>query len=308
MYRKPSFPAPIDLVLDSNEGSPPPEACRRAADDVPLHRYPDARPLEARLADRLGIDAARVLVTAGADEALDRACRLLLGPGRVLALPQPTFEMIERYAGLAGASPQRVPWWRGPLPVDAFTGDVNAVVSPNNPTGAVCTRDDIATLAARAPLLLDLAYIEYADDDVTTFALTQPNTLVFRTLSKAWGLAALRIGYVAGPRRWIDALRAIGSPYPCASTSLAIAMRRLEGEPEVAQVRRERARLEALLPDPVPSQSNFVFSRFPDAPATWRRLAEAGIGVRRFEAMPDYLRITCPGDEAAFTRLRENLR
>lgn len=312
-YRVPSPPFPADLRLDGTEASA--EA---------WGQYPDAGPLEETIAARLGIAARRVIVTAGADEALDRACRAVLCPGRSIVLPSPTFEMLDRYAALAGADVVRVPWPEGPYPVEAVLASVRAetaavaAVSPNNPTGTVATGGDLRRLAEAAPraaLLVDLAYVEFADDDPTGLALSLPNAIVFRTFSKAWGLPGLRVGYAAGPEEWIGWMRTAGGPYPVASTSLALVAKRLEtGESamraHVARVRTERDALESLLASlgarPSRSQGSFVFARFDDAAVARAGLARRGIAVRAFPGaagLGDGLRITLPGDAARFARL-----
>jgi histidinol-phosphate aminotransferase len=311
-YAPPRHPAPIDLKLDAGE----------ADASLLVSRYPDVRPLERALADRHGVDPSSVLVTAGADDALDRVCRAMLEPGREIVLPVPTFEMLARYARLTGATVKEVAWPDGPYPVDAVlraSGEatsVIAVVSPNNPTGASASAGDLARLAQAAPqalLLVDLAYVEFADEDPTRAALALPNAVVTRTLSKAWGLAGLRVGYAVGPARWIELFRRIGQPYPVSTPALSIAQRTLErGAPamraRVAAVRRDREALFERLADlgagPSPSQANFVLARSPKS--RWLRdaLAGLGIGVRLFEdARGDAVRISCPADAASYRRL-----
>ena len=326
-YHVPRAGAPTDLRLDGNEGRAPrldvAAALGTEAGEL-LRRYPDAAALEGMLAARLGVDAAQVVVTAGADDAILRLCTAVLGPDRELVLPVPTFEMIERYAALRGCTVHTVPWPGGPYPVPAVEAQLGertslvAVVSPNNPTGAVATAEDLRRLAAAAPravLLVDLAYVEFADEDLTAAALALPNAVVLRTLSKAYGLAGLRVGYAVGPPRIIDWLRQAGNPFPVSSASLAFAAHALDGGADdlqsfVAEVRSERreiaATLERLGVGAEPSQANFVFARLEDA--TWMRdaLAGMGIAVRAFPGrahLEDALRITCPGDAAATARL-----
>lgn len=324
-YAVPKHPAPIELKLDANEGAPPPaDVLAALASAEVLRRYPDARALEATLAARLGVPPDHVVVTCGADDALDRACRALLGPGRALVLPVPTFEMLPRYAAVVGAPIREVSWPNGPYPVEAVLAAVDAdtaaiaLVTPNNPTGAPITRDDLAYVARAAPdvaLFVDLAYAEFADDDLTDLALTIPNAIVFRTLSKAWGLAGLRVGYaVARPElvRWI---RAAGGPYAVTTPSVALAAAWLErGEATmragVAQVRSERERLRGVLErcgaEAHPSQANFVLARPRDP--VWLRdgLAGLGIAVRIWPGHPrldGLVRITCPSNEEHYARL-----
>ncbi len=324
-YRVPRPPQPIDLWLDRTEGD-----CR--GDEVvsadALSRYPDARPLEAQLAAALGVPASGVLVTAGADEALDRACRAVLGPGRSIIVPTPTFEMLPRYARLAGARVIEVPWLAGDFPVAQVEAAIEpstaaiAVVSPNNPTGLVARAQDLARLAAAAPtalLIVDLAYVEYAAEDLTPAVLALPNAVVVRSLSKAWGMAGLRLGYVAGPPGIINWLRTAGGPYAVASASLAVAARRLRDDgARVQQVRQvvqaARARLAQKLVDlggeASPSQANFLLCRFRNA--AWVRDALCGLGIatRHFPGvtlLADCLRITCPLAERDLARLEAAL-
>jgi len=323
---------PLDLFLDGNEGAVPPADLLATLPplmpDV-VRRYPDRRPLEARLAQRLNVAPAQVIVTGGGDDALDRICRAVLAPGRELILPEPTFEMIPRYARLTGAALVPVPWPAGPYPLAAVLAAVTprtaaiAVVSPNNPTGCCATPADLQRLAAAAPhalLIVDLAYVEFADRDLTPAALALPNAVIVRTLSKAWGLAGLRVGYAAGPAAIIDWLRAAGGPYATSGPALAVAAARLaDGDADmaafVARIRSERAVLSALLADlgarPLDSQGNFLFARFADAVWVRDALAGHGIAVRHFgdrPALADGLRITCPGDDAALQRLTAALR
>jgi histidinol-phosphate aminotransferase len=331
-YAVPGLPCPVDLRLDGNEGAWPP--ARLLAELVPeasalLHAYPDAARLEAELAARFRLAPGQCLVTAGADEALDRACRAFTSPAGNAVLPEPTFSMLRRYLTLAGTDVRSVPWPPGPFPVDAVLAAIDRrtqlafVVSPNNPTGATATAADLQRVARAAPhalVVLDAAYAEFAREDLTAAALALPNAVVIRTFSKAHGLAGCRVGYALGPAPVVAALRAAGSPYPVAAPSLALAAARLRDGAEVAafaaRVRAEVAALEALLADlglpcPAPSEANFAFTRTPRAVALRDRLAGLGIAVRAFPGDPvlgDALRITCPGDEGAFARLRRALR
>ena len=128
-YRRPTAPGPALLRLDSNEGVLPPQALLAqlaAADPELLRRYPEVSALEAALAARLDVPPERLIVTAGADEAIDRACRAFLEPGKSVLLPDPCFDMFDRCAALAGGTLVRVPWRDGPFPLDGFLGRVDA--------------------------------------------------------------------------------------------------------------------------------------------------------------------------------------
>lgn len=331
-YHVPRPEHATDLRLDGNEGAAPDAALLEYATTLRpelLRDYPSTAAFGAQLARELDVTPEHIVVTGGADDALDRACRAVLGPGRELILPVPTFEMLERYPRLVGARIAPVPWRDGAAyPLDAVLARVNpqtgaiAVVTPNNPTGAVATAEELRRLSAAAPhclLIVDLAYGEFADHDLLSDVRTLPNALAVRTFSKAWGLAGLRVGYAVGPSAIIEWLRAAGSPYPTAGLSLALASKclatgRRAMEATVARVRQERAALERFLRDRgaavTPSQGNFVFGRYGDAGRVWTLLAATGIAVRAFPGRPgleDALRITCPASAAAFARLLEAL-
>lgn len=330
-YRPPTHAGPIDLRLDANEGRPIVDlsALCLATEPDSLRRYPDSSGLRAMLAEAWDLTADRVLVTAGADDAIDRACRAFLGNGLEIIAPAPTFEMIPRYAQLAGASVISPPWPNGPYPLRAVLHTITdrtamiAVVTPNNPTGAVATVDVVRALAGAAPsaiVLVDLAYAEFADEDLTRAALEIPNAIVLRTFSKAFGLAGMRVGYAMGDASNIRRLASVGAPYPVSSIGLAAAVESLLAAPSrlparIARVVDERANLETFLRElggsPISSQGNFVLCNFTNAEWVWRALGGLGIAVRRFDDRPgleNALRITCPGDAADFTRLLGALR
>lgn len=325
--------AAVDLWLDANEG--PAATWQRTPALAPieetLRRYPSAGALEAMLAEQWGMAPSRIIVTAGGDDAIDRVCRATLNPGDELIFPSPSFEMIERFAGLAGASATRVEWGREEFPVERVLAVASprtrlvAMVTPNNPTGSVISLDAIRTVASSLPLawiMVDLAYAEFADFDPMREVLTLPNVVAIRTFSKAYAMAGARVGYAAGPERLIGALRAVGGPFAVSGPSVALVASRLEAGRDAERitiVRAERARLESLLASlgamPFASQANFVLAEFRDAPQAtwvWRTLRSLGIVVRRFgdshaRPLPNCLRITCPGDDGAFARLAHAL-
>ena len=331
-YGVPRSQTPVDLVLDGNEGLLPPASLLEGLADIDpelLRRYPSAAPLERELARAAGVEAERVLVTAGADEALDRMCRAYLFAGREIVLPRPTFSMIAHYAGLAGGRVVEVPWPTGPYPLDEVLAAVTeataivACVTPNNPTGAHATGEEVERLARALPgtlVLLDLAYAEFAEEDLMPRAVALDNVLVLRTFSKALGLAGLRVGYAVGSRAVIEPLRAAGGPYSVSALSLLLAERALGVEGPacrafVARVQGERTELARLLADlgaePRPSQGNFVCCDFRDPAWVQEASAGLGVGLRRFDSDPDLarcLRITCPGNARDFERLCHALR
>ena len=327
-YTPPKRDTPGELFLDLNEGAAlaPDGWIRDVATKVGMdrvRRYPDASGLESRLAGRLGVTPDRVLVTSGGDDAIDRVCRACLEPDEEIIVPSPSFEMIARSAELMGGRVVRTPWMGGVFPCDAVIAaatertKIVAVVSPNNPTGGVITADDLVRLSRSLPdslLMVDLAYTEFADEDLTPVAITLPNTVVVRTFSKAFGLAALRVGYAVGSSGTIGVLRACGGPFACSAISVAAADAALDLPSDTLdrrldQVRSERSRLAAMLSERgvtvLPSQANFVLARFDDSERVWRAMSERGVRIKRFigAELAGWLRIGCPGNPTEFDRL-----
>ena len=187
-YRVPRHPAVTDLQLAGNEGAPPPQAlAARMGAMAPeqLSRYPDPSALERRLAARHGLHDDQVLITAGGDEGLQRLCRAALAPGKRLVLPEPTFEMIRRFAESTGAEVIAVPFQVSGYPTERVIEACDdstaliAVVTPNNPTGDVISADDLRRVAEAAPqalVMVDLAYTEFADEDLASLVL--PNAII----------------------------------------------------------------------------------------------------------------------------------
>lgn len=328
-YERAPVPAGVRLRLDANEGPQPSlEELLRALTDAgadSLRRYPDPKPFEATLARHFGVEPGQVFIAAGADEVVDRCCRAFLRAGDSMLIADPSFEMFEQYAALCGARVVTVPWPPGAFPIAAMLERVDdrvaviALVTPNNPTGEVATLDDLRRLSAAAPralVILDHAYVDFADEDLTAAALAMPNVVVVRTFSKAWGLAGCRVGYALGPAALIKALRAAGGPFPVSAASLVIARAQFEAgrsarDAYVSRIRTERGALHELLvrwhANPRQSQGNFVFAELGSRSSIVQAsLASQGILVRALKnrsGRPLGLRISLPGDAPSFAML-----
>jgi histidinol-phosphate aminotransferase len=333
-YARAQRPQPIDLRLDANEGPAPGPALAAILAEVAgqftraragAQVYPNAGPLEALLAERLGVGSEQVVVTAGADDALGRIAAATLEPGRSAVCTRPTFEMIPRYIALAGARAVEVGWLGGMFHVEQIIDSARAagasvvfIVSPNNPTGGVVSGQQLEAVARALPgalIVVDQAYAEFGGEDLTAAALRLPNAVVTRTFSKAWGLAGLRVGYAVGPAAVVGWVRGVGQPYAVSGYSLEVARRWLaagagEVGAYVARVREERDELSALLArlgaGVIESSANLVLARFRDAALAADMLAGLGIAVRAYGGhgeLRDYLRIGLPGSAAGFERL-----
>lgn len=323
-YLPQGFDQPIDLDLSKNEGRSRAEELLAEIEDPRrlVVRYPDTSALRSRLAALHGVDEERVLVTAGGDDALARCFLARVGAGREAVSTYPTFEMVPRYAAQCGATLVEIPWWSGPFPVAevlaAMSDDTDAVfiVSPNNPTGGVASEIELLKVAGESSLLvLDAAYAEFADTDPTPALLELGNVVVIRTLSKAYGLAGLRVGYLLGSPDLVAEIGAYGSPYPVSALSAELARTRLDRPVReltefLDEVKRERVDLTGALAAmgtrPLPSQGNFVLTECDDADWVVSASAALGIGLRRFPDRPGLesaVRITVPGHPSDFDRL-----
>ncbi|MDC7805473.1 histidinol-phosphate transaminase [Luteimonas sp BLCC-B24] len=289
-------------------------------------RYPSPQPpeLQARLAEVYGVEVEQLLIGRGSDEAIDLLVRALCVPGRdaVLATP-PVFGMYAVSARLQGAAFVEVPLIDGP---DGFAVDVAAVrnaalarsaklvflCSPSNPTGGLVPLAEIDHLAdalsGRAIVVVDEAYIEFADAaSATTLLAAHQNLVVLRTLSKAHALAAARIGVAIGHPDLIGVLRRCQAPYPVPTPCADLALAGLSPDAlaltqaRVTETIAERDALAAALTTApgvrrvYPSAGNYLLVRFVDADRAFAALLSAGIVVRDQRAAPqlgDALRIS----------------
>jgi histidinol-phosphate aminotransferase len=315
-----------DLVLDFNESLVPPPALSGSGESI--NRYPDYRKIEEAIAEFAGVAPENLVITNGADDALERTVRCAVGPGRRAVLTTPSYGMIRRFAALAGAELVEVPWWKGEFPVEEVCsaagdeGGLVAMVSPANPTGATATQEALTEILERLPrslVLVDQAYVDFADPelDLSVTALKYPNTVVVRTFSKAWGCAGLRVGYAIADPRVVDWLRRAGLPFPVSTLSVEAVLEALAAGPNrnrIAAIREQRDELVGFLAgkgvESLPSAASFVFAKFENAELVWRGLGALGISVRRFPGRADlegWLRITLPGDGENFERLTRGL-
>ena len=324
-YRPPQFSADIDLDLSRNEGTPWPLSDAAFAIDLDaVSRYPETTPLRRAVASRHGVDPDRVLITAGGDDALGRC--FASRAGATVVTTTPSFEMIARYSSQTGGRLVEVGWWDGDFPVAEFldqagSAEMAVIVSPNNPTGAVVTEAGLRKIAdAFSLVVLDAAYADFADEDLTDAALGMGNVVVVRTLSKAFGLAGLRVGYLLGTAETIAEIAAFGSPYPVSGLSAHLAEAALASEPAdrsdyvdgILEGRRLLTEaLEELGARPLPSQGNFVLATAVDPVWLVPAAASLGLGLREFPGRPNLagcVRITVPRDPDELDRLLATLR
>jgi histidinol-phosphate aminotransferase len=302
----------LDLSDNTNQWGAPPAALEvlRGAGPDDLARYPDlyADELRAAAAARLGVPEACVATGCGSDDVLDSTYRAAGGSERsFVAVATPTFSLAVPFARMNGMRARAVPWSQALAdPARLLEGGpaLVYVCRPNNPTAALAPSAWVEGLLNAAgedgPLiLLDEAYVDFGEDTFAARAASHPRLLVSRTLSKAFGLAGLRVGYSVGaPATALEVEKSRG-PYKVsrpAARAAAAALADADGwvARTVAECVVNRARASAELTTrglgPLPSWANFILFRAPtgDARADALGIRRQGVAARPFPGdMPD---------------------
>jgi histidinol-phosphate aminotransferase len=299
LYSPPSGRVDIDLSDNTNLWGAPPAALRALTtigqDEVT--RYPVAfePALAAALADYVGVSPSMIACGCGSDDVLDSAIRAFAEPGEVLCTPDPSFGMIPVFARTNGLSPVAVPL-RSSLDVDVdamLETDARIIYlcSPNNPTGGAISRDIVERIVERARglVIIDQAYVEFGGESCVDLASSGRPVLITRTMSKAFGLAGLRMGYgIGSPELITEVLKARG-PYKVSTLAERAAIGALGNDrgwvvARANDVIANRARVRAELSKrgiaSLESSANFVLVPVADCGATAGWLERAGIRVR----------------------------
>jgi len=320
---RPPLAGRVGLRLDFNEStagcSPRVLARLRSLDSELLARYPEREPGEREVAGFLGLDPAQVLLTNGVDEAIHLLCSTYLDPGDEALIVVPTFAMYAIFARAEGARVVEVRAGDNfTFPTQGLLTKLNpstrliAVANPNNPTGAAVAGAVLLQIAQAAPhaaVLVDEAYFEFHGKTLIDQTRKVDNLFVARTFSKAYGLAGLRMGVLAGETRQMAMVRRIASPYNVNAAALAVLPEALQDQEYVgryvAQVLGNRERLQQELANLGlhywPSHANFVLVNIGSAHAKFvQALRSRGILVRDRHADPlceGCVRLTVGSDE-----------
>jgi histidinol-phosphate aminotransferase len=264
-----------------------------------LTRYPEREPVEAIVAAHLGREPQQVALTNGVDEAIHVLFETFLESGDELLLPVPTYTMYEVYASatdarvvvVQAADDLQFPFERLLAGITPRT-KIIAIANPNSPSGSIVTHTQILEIARRAPqavVLVDEAYFHFYGETVMDMVAAIPNLIVARTFSKAYGLAGLRLGLLAGPVELMRWVRRVLSPYSVNSLALACLQPALDDVEYlnwyVGEVLQARAEFEAVLDAANvrrwPSRANFILVEIGARHAEFVRLmSAAGVLVR----------------------------
>lgn len=292
------------IRLNSNESPypPPPEFIERLealAGSLEPNRYPDGANLEltSALAKRYGTG---VLVGAGSNEIIFSLLLAYAGPGRRIGVFEPTYTMYSLIARMIGS--EVLTYQRDASFTISDTkgvrGDAPEVVmlcSPNNPTGNADPPGLAEELAEALPdslIVIDEAYREFST--APSVSSRPANLVSVRTFSKAWSMAAFRIGYALGSQEILDGASSVLLPYHVTTFSQQAAAAALDYEDEmqsrVARILEERERLESAMASlemtVYPSDANFILFRLTDAKLAWQDLVDRGVLVRDCTAWP----------------------
>ncbi|MGY3212081.1 histidinol-phosphate transaminase [Mucilaginibacter sp. HD30] len=306
------FQGEASVYLDANEnayGSPL---------DENYNRYPD--PLQYNVKKRLseikGVPIRNIFLGNGSDEAIDILFRAFCNPGvdNVIIVP-PTYGMYQVSANINDVALKRVPLTAEyQLDLEGIAEAIDErtklifICSPNNPTGNSINRDDVETLSANfnGLIVVDEAYINFSRQKTFIQELTEyANLVVLQTLSKAWGLAGLRVGMAFASEEIIEVMNRVKPPYNINEASQQLALKALENVDQVnewiKETLKERDNLVLQLKnfdfvlDIYPSDANFILVKTTDPKAIYNFLVQRGIIVRdrsKVELCEGSLRIT----------------
>jgi histidinol-phosphate aminotransferase len=335
-HAKPAPPNSIRLNFNENPYGPSPKAlealgsCGQVASRYPLS---SERELIDALAKKYNVSRENIALGCGSTEILRCVDMAFLGPGKNIVAAQPTFESVLEYARITRAEPITVPLnsdHRHDLPKMAAactskTGVVY-VCNPNNPTGTIVWRDELASFIRAVPastlILVDEAYFDFADDPRYSSAVewiaTNPNVVIARTFSKIYGMAGMRLGYAVGAKETIVLIREQSLRDNANAAVLAAGLASLRDPANIGTCREKLNGTRAWLCSElskdgrffIPSQANFVMIDMQtDVRPIIDQFAARNILVgRRFPSMSNYLRVTIgtqPEIETFLATLRE---
>lgn len=308
------------LASNENPLGASPKVLQAIRDDlVDIARYPDgsAYYLKQALAKFLGRDTEEIVLGNGSNELLELVARIFAGPGDEIVYSQYAFAIYGISAQIVGATGVEVPAknWGHDLEAmaNAVTDQTKIIylANPNNPTGTLFKKAEWEAFMSKVPerviVVLDEAYFEYVTDpdyaDGMAYLDQYPNLLVSRTFSKAYGLASLRLGYMACSKELAGYINKVRAPFNVNHYAQIAAMTALKDQNFVKRTtelnQQGMAQLLALFKqhglDYIPSQGNFVCASFgQDTPIINDELLKKGVIVRPVwnYGMTDYLRIS----------------
>ncbi len=314
---QPQGPGFVKLNTNENPYPPSPKALEavRAAAGPELRLYPDpqARGLRRRAAQVYGVEEDGILVGNGSDELLGLIVRAVVAPGVRVAYAEPTYSLYDTLVAIEEGESVTLPYdadFTLPSELADLDARLTFVCHPNSPSGVAANLELVRDIAARGRglVVVDEAYVDFAEESAVSLVNEFDNLIVLRTFSKSFSLAGLRVGLAFGAASVMDDLRRIKDSYNVDRLALAAAQGALEDLPwmeaNVEKILQTRARLAAALRsrgyDVLDSSANFVLARRPgiDQRSTYEGLKQQRVLVRHFPTarLADTLRITVGTD------------
>lgn len=286
------------VILSRNENpyGPSPKV-RDALKSPSFNRYPDSRHFIEALSKYTGYPAENIVTGAGMDEVIITMARLFLGPGDKALIPVPTYTLYGLAVRLCGSLPlyqQRLSGFEVDLDSEIPDGvKVVFLCSPNNPTGNAMSKSNLRDIleSTNAVVFLDEAYAEFAKESLLDMVRNHDNLVVGRTLSKAFALAGLRLGYAVAPKWVAEQYRRIAPLFGISSPSLAAGTAALDDldhmRRSVSMIISERERIREEIEGACPTEGNFLFIRTEEKSSLIaERLLQRGIIVRDCTSFP----------------------
>jgi histidinol-phosphate aminotransferase len=329
--RELGIPAKQIIKLASNENpfGPSPKALAAIQEAARhLHLYPDGNAFyfKQKLAAKLGVAPANVILGNGSNEIIEFLGHALLGPGDDIVVSEYCFAIYPIVAKMLGANIVTVPSKNYghdlPAMLNAITPRTKAVfvANPNNPTGTLASNEEVMALVNGVPshavLVMDEAYIEFLDKPLdlvpTIMRGEKQNLILMRTFSKIYGLAGTRVGYGIAHPDFISALEKIRQPFNINSLAQAGGLAALDDADHVRKTRENNAigksylqkELVALGCETIPTYANFVLARVGDGQGVFEKLQKHGVIVRPMGGykLPEWIRISIgtPDENARF--------
>jgi histidinol-phosphate aminotransferase len=335
VQRRYGIAEPVKLSQNENPlgTSPRALAAVRALETFSDYMEEDHFALRGRLAQRYGLEIDRVICGHGSNELIALAFSAFVDAGDDVVIAQPTFSLYKKDAGIAGARAIEVPLVEGVHDLAAMLAAVTPrtklviICDPNNPTGTHVERAALLEFARALPpevlLVVDQAYVEYGGPDVcdaVEILAERPRTLVLRTSSKIYGLAAIRFGYGYSSPEILAWMNSVRVPFNVARPAAAAMLAALDDDEFILRSRRTNEAGKAFLAaafarlglHAFPTSANFIAVGVPvEADLAYRALLARGIIVRSGDGlrMPGYLRVTVgtPEQNEAFVNVLEDL-
>jgi histidinol-phosphate aminotransferase len=309
----------IKLNTNENPYAPSPRVAQAIAAVLQrgLNLYPDpmANAFRQRAAAVLGVEPDWILCGNGSDDILTIVTRAFVGQGQWLRLPYPSYILYKSLAQIQGAESEEVCFERDWTLSDKFAAareglKLAFLPNPNSPSGTLVPKERVYELAQRlsCPLLVDEAYVDFADENCLDLVKRSDKIMVSRSLSKSYALAGLRFGYLVAQPHIIQGLIKVKDSYNCDSLAIAAATAAIddqawlvENRTKILATRERLARgMQELGFEPAPSQANFVWNPHPRIAVKplYERLKAAQILVRymNYAGWGDGLRVSVGSD------------